>query len=198
MKVHLVGGPGSGKTTLAREVAARLGVRPVDLDRVAFDRSEHPVAVLGAIVVAQRATQEQRAVAVDAILEEPAWVSEGIYVGWTAPLMAQADVVVWLDPPTRVALWRIVARHAKASWHGTNEFTGLRLLARFLRSSLHYYRGSSDVPEELMTRDEGTITRAATAKILRCSGARVRHCRTNGDCRSLLRSLPPACHDDRA
>jgi adenylate kinase family enzyme len=191
VKVHVVGGPGSGKTTLARKVAARLRVNPVDLDRIAFDRSEQPFALLGAVVGGQRTTQARRALAVETILQAPAWLTEGIYVGWTASLMAEADIVVWLDPPTRVALWRIVTRHAKASWHGTNEFKGLRLLARFLRSSYHYYVGPSDVPEEVMTLDEEAITRTATGALLRRYAARVRHCRTDGDCRSLLRSLPP-------
>jgi cytidylate kinase len=186
--MHIVGGPGSGKTTLARTVAARVGVDPVDLDRIAFDRSNQGFALLGAIVDGQRTTPARRALAVEAILEEPDWVTEGIYVGWTAPLMAEADIVVWLDPPTRVALRRIVTRHAKASWHRTNEFKGLRLLARFLRSSFHYYVGPADVPEDVMTLDEEAITRAATGELLRRYGARVRHCRTDADCRDLLAS----------
>ena len=148
----------------SREVAARLGVCPVDLDRVAFDRSEHPVAVLGAIVVAQRATQEQRPLPSTRISRNRpgcrrASMSAGRRHSWLRPTLSSGSI-----PPTLVALWRIVARHAKASWHGTNEFTGLRLLARFLRSSLHYYRGSSDVPEELMTREEGTITEGRRRK----------------------------------
>ena len=130
-----------------------------------------------------------RALAVERILAEPVWVTEGIYVGWTAPLMSEADVVAWLDPPTLVALWRIVARHVKASWHGTNEFAGLRLLGRFLRSSFHYYAGAAGTPEDVMSTDEAMITHAATGALLRRYGARVRHCRTDDDCRMLLRSI---------
>lgn len=35
------------------------------------------------------------------ILEEPSFVTEGGFIGWTEPLFAAADHILWLDPPLR-------------------------------------------------------------------------------------------------
>jgi adenylate kinase family enzyme len=37
-RIHIVGGPGSGKTTLAKQLAGLLGVPAYDLDVVAYER----------------------------------------------------------------------------------------------------------------------------------------------------------------
>ncbi len=73
------------------------------------------------------------------------WVVEGIYLGWTAPLMNRADVIVWMDVPVRVALWRIFCRHLKAELRRDNKFPGWRRLFRFMRLANDQYRDRSDV-----------------------------------------------------
>ena len=36
-RIHVVGGPGAGKSTLARRLASKLGIEPHKLDDIAFD-----------------------------------------------------------------------------------------------------------------------------------------------------------------
>ena len=46
------------------------------------------------------------------ILEEPSFVTEGGFLGWTEQLFAAADHIIWLDPPLPV----LVARHVRRHW----------------------------------------------------------------------------------
>jgi adenylate kinase family enzyme len=126
MRVHITGGPGSGKTTVANKVAALLGVAAFDLDLVAWDGdSERPPSLRD---------QDLRA-----IMEHSGWVTEGIYLGWTEPLFREADLILWLDPSWPVAAWRVLLRHVKADLRGNNAHPGYRRLWRFLRICRRYY-----------------------------------------------------------
>ena len=69
-RIHIVGGPGSGKTTLSIRLARERGVGPLRLDDIAFDPSSGVAAPLA-----------QRLSGVDSILAEPSWVTEGYLPG---------------------------------------------------------------------------------------------------------------------
>ncbi|MEA2635271.1 MAG: hypothetical protein QOH92_2038 [Chloroflexota bacterium] len=86
MKVHVIGPSGAGKTTLARELGARLGVPVYPLDQIAFTDTHWMIRPL-----------PDKVQAVREILQQPGWVAEGGHVGWTDPLLDAADVIIWLD-----------------------------------------------------------------------------------------------------
>lgn len=117
-RVHVVGGPGSGKSTLARRLGASLGVPVHGLDAVAYEGGAGRKRAL-----AQRRADAAR------IAAEPGWVAEGAFLWWTDDIVRAADVVVWLDVPWRVAVWRIVRRHAHADLAGRNPHRGYGKLA---------------------------------------------------------------------
>ena len=100
MKVHIIGIPSAGKTTLAAGLAEALGVPHHDLDGVAYVDDRWTM----------RPSLERRAI-VDGILAERAFVTDGGFLGWTEPLFAAADRIIWLDPPLRVLTWRHIRRH---------------------------------------------------------------------------------------
>jgi adenylate kinase family enzyme len=127
-RVHILGAAGSGKTTLAQQVAARLGAPCYDLDLVAYEGDawrHRPLA--------------QRQADLRHILVQPAWVTEGAYLWWVEDLLAAADVIIWLDLPWPIAFWRIVTRHLKLSWAGTNRHPGTLKLLGFLWYCRTYY-----------------------------------------------------------
>lgn len=152
-KVHLVGAPSAGKSTLARQLAERLGCPYYDLDPIAFvdDRwTLRPMA--------------ERHAMLERIVRQPAWVTEGGHLGWTQPLLAAADVIVWLDPPLRVLLQRHWVRHRGA---------GLWWLLRYgwgwqVRWYLKPYK------HDLAVDADTTISRAATAVALSPYGHKTR------------------------
>jgi adenylate kinase family enzyme len=151
--VHIIGGPGSGKSTLARQLGLQLGAEVVELDQVAYGPG-------GA-----KRTLAERSASVRDILARPVWITEGIYLWWIEDLLCCADVIVWLDVSFRLAAWRIVTRHVRASLAGTNQHPGLRRLLAFLRGTYRYYAEPlSEAPAA--ADDDGAITRAHTAREL--------------------------------
>src|SRR5439155_8294335 len=80
VRLHIIGIPSAGKTTLAKDVSSRLGIPYHSLDPVAFvdDRwTLRPVAERDAMVAG--------------ILDKPSFVTEGGVLGWTEDLFSAAD-----------------------------------------------------------------------------------------------------------
>ncbi len=176
-RVHIVGGAGSGKSTLADRLAACLAAPHYHLDALNFvGTSERPRPP------AERDSEVQR------IAAQPAWVTDGIYLGWTDPLLEAADRIIWLDLPRRVALYRIVRRYVLASLRGTNEYQGLRRLLRFLLWSAAYYRPMSQAQIDALP-EESTHSRAATARHLRPYAHKLTRCCSSAAVEDLLAAL---------
>jgi adenylate kinase family enzyme len=94
----VVGRTGSGKTTLARELAASLRVTHVELDSLYFgpNFSTVPLPVLRERTIA--ALAEQR------------WVTDGNKSAVRDIVWPLADTIIWLDYPLVVSLWRLARR----------------------------------------------------------------------------------------
>jgi adenylate kinase family enzyme len=115
-KIAVVGTSGSGKTTVARVLARRFGVPHVELDALFHGPgwTETPVEEFRRRVAA--ATQGS------------GWVVDGNYESKLGDLvLEQADTVVWLDVPLRVALSRVTRRTIRRIraneelWNGNRE-----------------------------------------------------------------------------
>ena len=154
-RVHVIGGPGSGKTTFARKVAAGRTAASIDLDHLAYDQGAG----------AKRSLAERQA-SLASVLQRPDWITEGMYLWWIDDLLRDADTIVWLDVPFRIAAWRIVARHIRADLTGTNQHPGAARLLAFLRHVHSYYADTSLAPP-VAPDDDGAVTRAHTAVELR-------------------------------
>ncbi len=117
-RVRVVGNSGSGKTTYAAALAARLGVPHLELDEVFWDT--------GWQMRDLHAAHER----LDAFLAGPGrdgWVADG---NWNVRLdgaLDGADAVVWLDYPRRVVMPRVLRRTVvrgvtrRPLWHGNRE-----------------------------------------------------------------------------
>ena len=97
-RIVIVGRTGSGKTTLARELAAALKVPHVELDALYFgpDFSTAPLDVL----------RERTSAA----LAGDRWVTDGNKSAVRDLVWPQADTLIWLDYPLGVSLWRLGKR----------------------------------------------------------------------------------------
>jgi adenylate kinase family enzyme len=99
-RVVILGCSGSGKSTLARTMGERLGLPVVHLDALFWS----PGWVEPDDNDAFRARVAQ-AIAGDA------WITDGNYVGRTFDLrLPRADLVIYVDQPRRVCLWRVLKR----------------------------------------------------------------------------------------
>ena len=105
-RVMVVGQPGAGKSTFARALAARTGLPVIHIDNIPWQPGwvERP-----------RAEKTRLCHEVDA---REAWIFEGGHSATWASRAARADLLVWLDRPLGLRLWRVLARLAR-HWHRT-------------------------------------------------------------------------------
>jgi adenylate kinase family enzyme len=139
-RIHITGSPGSGKSTLARRLGAYRGVAVVALDSVAYTGADFADRDLHA-----------RLSEVKAISERPEWISEGIFVGWTDPLLEKADLIIWLDYLSWPgAVLRLLKRTVRGAY---KEMRARRGAERFLRFD-DYWRHMRQLMSVVVTSRE--------------------------------------------
>ena len=116
-RVHVIGGGGSGKTTLARRLASDTGLPLYELDT-------------GVVLDPQ----------------EPSWIAEGVFLWEIEPVLDRADVIVWMDLPRRAAFRRMVTRHIKLTVLRRNPHPGFRKMLRFVWGQREYYTAPAREP----------------------------------------------------
>jgi adenylate kinase family enzyme len=128
-RILILGRTGSGKTTLARELAATLGVPHVELDSLYFgpDFSTASLSVLR-----ERTT---------AAIAGDRWVTDGNKSAVRDLVWPRADTVIWLDYPLVVSLWRLGRRALWRTSALTAQAAETDRKARLLRQLLSAAKG---------------------------------------------------------
>jgi adenylate kinase family enzyme len=114
-RVSVVGNTGSGKTTLARILANRLGVPHVELDAIFHQPDWTPLP-----------TDAFRKAVTDAVAGD-GWVVDGNYSSVRDMVWDRADTVVWLDLPRYSVMRQVIARTVRRMitreelWNGNRE-----------------------------------------------------------------------------
>ena len=101
MKIHIVGGPGSGKTFLAQKLSRELGIPHYDLDDVQW-ANEGGYGTKRDIA--------ERDALLEQILQRDDWIIEGVYHAWCGRCFEEADRIYLLTVPSRVYRYRILRR----------------------------------------------------------------------------------------
>lgn len=119
-RIRVVGNSGSGKTHLARQIAAIL-----DLPRLELDALQHRPGWKPAPLEEFRA--EVAAFLAQSEATSRGWVVEGNYLAFTDGLFGAADTYVWLDHPRWLVTARVTRRTlgrllvGRELWNGNRE-----------------------------------------------------------------------------
>jgi adenylate kinase family enzyme len=172
-RIHVTGGPGSGKTRLAERLATARSVPLHDLDGLLLRAGDEPdPATLGGTI--------------SRLVRLPEWVSEGVYFDWARPFLDHADAIVWLDVASRVASYRVISRHVRLELARKNRFPGWRRLYRFWRWTVRFY---ADTNEQTINRWGAPNTRSVLEAQLSPYRDKLVICRTNADIEDACRKL---------
>ncbi|MGH7024991.1 MAG: hypothetical protein ACREEB_15575 [Caulobacteraceae bacterium] len=97
-RIAIVGCSGGGKSTLARELGARLGLPVVHMDTLFWKPGW------------TESDREEFVARVDAAAAAERWVMEGGFITHSTARFARADTVIWIELPRWLCLWRAFAR----------------------------------------------------------------------------------------
>jgi adenylate kinase family enzyme len=98
-RIAVVGTSGSGKTTVARRLAAHHGVPHIELDELHWGPNW------------STPSDDEFRARVARALSSPGWVADGSYYGKLGDsVLEQADLIVWLDLPFRTIAARVWVR----------------------------------------------------------------------------------------
>jgi shikimate kinase len=165
VRLHVIGLPSAGKSTLGETLSTLLAVPHYDLDDVAYVDEQWTMR-----------TVPERDAMIAQILAEPGFVTEGGFIGWTEPLFEAAEHILWLDPPLQALMWRHVWRHGRRPW---------RLVDHLRFQILMYFRPAGRGPAQF-DRD---LTRAGIRTALRPWAYKVVRLRTQVTAADLVKEL---------
>ena len=120
MIISIIGLPGSGKTTHAKQLAHESHLRHVDLDWLIYEKpygaGRKPLE------------QDEYMALIEQEMSQGGVIFEGIYA--FPRLLERADHIIWLDPPIWILLYRIWKRQltdrfyfSRYTWHSTWKLT---------------------------------------------------------------------------
>ena len=108
MRIYIVGGPGSGKTTYAKKLSEKHKIPYVELDELYWVNGN------GRYYQTKRDEKERAKMLDNAISENTDWICDGAYHNdWVDPVFNKADKVIVLQPPRWVRQYRCVKRFIK-------------------------------------------------------------------------------------
>ena len=187
-RIHIIGGAGSGKTTLACQVAARLDIPVYLLDEIYY----------GSDIYFKNDGETHRSLDilladVSRIAAQSAWVTEGSYLWWTEELLRRADIIIWLDIPWRIAAWRIIVRQVRKGLMNPTHHPVRHKLKRFIRffhKQRKYYL-SGTLVERNTINDDTAKNRITTVQYLASYTNKLIHCCTSSEVEAFLASISP-------
>lgn len=104
-KIHIIGGPGSGKSYLANLISNETNIKSYNLDDIFWDNSSNTFGV--------KADKKKRDMNLQKVLLNDCWIIEGVYYEWLGESFDKADIIIVLKTNVFIRDWRIIKRFFK-------------------------------------------------------------------------------------
>lgn len=104
-KIHIIGGPGSGKSYMANLISSQTNIKNYDLDDIFWDNSLNSFGI--------KTDTNTRDMNLRKILLNDYWVIEGVYYAWLNESFSRSDIVIVLKTNVYIRDWRIIKRFFK-------------------------------------------------------------------------------------
>ncbi|MBN3161962.1 hypothetical protein H5A40_03255 [Pectobacterium brasiliense] len=126
MKIHIIGGPGSGKTVLARNIASRLNCGILHLDDVAYCNGNYDMPTM----------RKHRLAEVSRFTKYKAWVIEGVYFSWAGSGFKHCDKIFYLSVDKNIRKENILKKLEERFYLSVDDFEKQK--ARLLKANAEY------------------------------------------------------------
>lgn len=105
IKIHIIGGSGTGKTFISKKLENKLKIPHYDLDNIFWDNTSNSYGI--------KTSAEKRDEKLNKILENDNWIIEGVYYKWLSQSFSKADYIFILKSNSLLYKYRIVMRFLK-------------------------------------------------------------------------------------
>ncbi|MFD1032521.1 AAA family ATPase [Metaplanococcus flavidus] len=159
-RIHIIGSVGSGKTTFAKKLSAKLNIPCYELDNVVRERKE-----TGDIM----RTEEKRDAYLAEIIQTDSWIVEGVHHKWVLQSFQKADVIVFLDIGIAIRRRRIIKRYfrQKTGLEKANYNPTLEILKRLYNyNTVFEYERKPEIFKMLRPFESKLVVLKSTAEIL--------------------------------
>lgn len=140
MRVLIIGIVASGKTTLAKNLSKKSGIKHYELDLIVHDDFNN----------IKRTTEEQKAIIKDICNENDDWIIEGTLRKNMDFLLGLADKIVLIDIPLYIRKKRIIIRYVKQKLK--LEACGYKPSLKMVKMMYKWTRNYEDNKKDLMKK----------------------------------------------
>lgn len=104
-KIHIIGGPGSGKSYMSNLISKQENIKSYDLDDIFWDNALNKFGI--------KANPKIRDITLQKICLNSSWIIDGVYYGWLSTSFDKADIIIVLKINVYRRDLRIVKRFLK-------------------------------------------------------------------------------------
>ena len=101
-RIHIFGGPGSGKTTLAKKMSEELNIPHYDLDNLRYKEDD--------VDYTSYEDEKRRSKRLKQIIKKEQWITEGSYTNFAMPCFEKAEKIIILETSIFKTTYRIIKR----------------------------------------------------------------------------------------
>lgn len=168
-KVLVIGSSGAGKSTFARRLGEKTGLKVIHLDRIFWKPNW-----------VETADKDEWKATVEKLLAGEEWIMDGNYSGTLALRLEKCDTAIFLDFPRALCVYRILKRfvlYRKGGRPDMAEGCDEKFDWEFIKWTWNY-------PSRSKPKVEALLKRCATEK-------RIIRLKSNGDIENFLANLSP-------